>query len=55
MSARGGEWICHSGHTLYAQVSAKEGLGHVDVFDLDLDVVDLAVGLLGAFELAAGS
>jgi len=31
------------GDTLYAQVAAEEGLGHVDVFDFDLDVVDLAV------------
>ena len=40
--------------TLYAEVAAQEGFGEVDVFDLDLDFVDLAVGLLGSAELAAG-
>ena len=41
--------------TFDSQVSAKERLGHVDVFDLDLDIVILAVRLLSAFEFAAGS
>lgn len=39
--------------TLYSQVSAEERFGQVDVFDLDLHVVDLAIGLLSPVELAA--
>lgn len=41
--------------TFDSQVSAKKRLGHVDIFDLDLDIVILAVRLLSAFEFAAGS
>ena len=41
--------------TFDSQISAKKRLGHVDVFDLDLDIVILAVRLLSAFEFAAWS
>ena len=40
--------------TFDTQVAAKEGLGHVDVFDLHFDIVVLTVRLLSAFEFAAG-
>lgn len=39
--------------TLDGQISADKALGHVDLLDLDLDIVDLAIGLLGAFKDAA--
>ncbi len=41
------------GEALDAEVAREGGGGHVDVFDFDLDVVDLAVGLLGSAEFAA--
>ena len=41
--------------TLYPQVSAQEGFSQVDILNLDLDIVDLSVGLLRAFELATRS
>ncbi len=37
------------------EVAAKGGLGHVDVFELDFDLVHLFVGLLLADEFAEGS
>jgi hypothetical protein len=40
--------------TFDAQVSTHEGLAHVDMFYLDLDIVLLAIGGLGAHEATAG-
>ena len=42
-----------STQTLYPQVPAQETRAHVYVFDLDLHVVDLSIGLLRPAELAA--
>lgn len=41
--------------TLDAEVTAEIRLGQVNVFDLDLDFVDLPVGLLRSFEFAPGA
>ena len=41
--------------TLNTEVAAQIRLREVDVFDLDLDVVDLSVRLLRPFEFAAGA
>lgn len=45
-------WVVF-GQTLDAEVAAEIGFVHVDVLDLDVDIVDLSVGLLGPCELAA--
>jgi hypothetical protein len=42
-------------HTLNTQVSRERRLGHVDVFDLDLNLVHLTVRLLGSLEFTARS
>lgn len=39
--------------TLDAQVAAKEGLCHIDIFDLNLDVVILTIRLLSTLEFTA--
>lgn len=41
--------------TLYAKISTKIGFRHIDVLNLYMDIVDLMVGLLGAFKLASGA
>ena len=41
--------------TLNTQVAAEERLSHVDVLQLHLNIVHLAVGLLRAAKLAAGA
>lgn len=38
--------------TLYTQVTAEEGFGHIHVFDFHLDIVDLPIGLLCSSEFA---
>jgi hypothetical protein len=38
---------------LYPQIAAEEGLSEVHMLDFDLDVVNLALGLLCTSELAA--
>lgn len=38
--------------TLYTQVATEKGLRHVYVFDFYLDIIDLAIGLLGSSEFA---
>ena len=43
------------GEAFDAQVAAEEGLGHVDVLDVDFDLVVLPVGLLRSDEFAAGA
>jgi hypothetical protein len=42
-------------HTLNAQVAGERRLGHVDVFDLHLNLVHLTVRLLGSLEFTARS
>ena len=41
--------------TLNSQVSRERRLCHVDVFDLDLNLIHLTVRLLGSLEFTAGS
>jgi hypothetical protein len=41
--------------TLNAQVSRERRLRHVDIFNLDLNLVHLTVRLLGSLEFAARS
>jgi hypothetical protein len=41
--------------TLYAQISAEERFSHINVLDLDLHVVDLALGLLGAMKFTTSA
>jgi hypothetical protein len=41
--------------TFDAQISAQEGVAHIDVFDLDLDLVLLTIGGLVSFEATAGA
>lgn len=40
---------------LYAEITTEIRLGHVNVFYLHIDVVDLTIGLLGANEFASSS
>jgi len=51
----GGQGGVVFGEAFDAQVAAKEGLGHVDVLDVDFDLVVLPVGLLRPNEFAAGA
>lgn len=41
--------------TLDTQVAAEKRFTQVNMFDLDLDLVDLSFGLLRAAKLASGS
>lgn len=43
------------GEAFDAQVAAEEGFGHVDVLDVDFDLVVLPVGLLRPDEFTAGA
>jgi hypothetical protein len=43
------------GQTLDAEVAAEERFSQVNIFDLNLDLVDLPLGLLGPREAAACS
>lgn len=42
------------GQSLYPEIATQTVLFHVDIFDLHLNLVHLSIGLLCAFELAAG-
>lgn len=43
------------GQALNAQITGERGLCHVDIFDLDLHLVYLAIRLLGPLEFTARS
>lgn len=47
LEERGQGWMVFS-QTLYPKVSAERGLSHINMLDLDIDVVHLPIGLLGA-------
>lgn len=51
----GGECWVVFGQSLNTQVAAEERFAQVNMFDLNLDLVDLSFGLLRAAKLASGS
>lgn len=43
----------HESQTLDSKVATEIRLGHINMFNLDIDIVDLTVWLLSSSELAA--
>lgn len=54
LKVRGECWVV-LGQTLDTQVATEKRFAQVNMFDLDLDLVDLSLGLLCAAESASGS
>lgn len=47
--------MCSESQTLDSKVTAEIGLSHIDMFDLDVNIVDLAIALLCSDEFATGA
>ena len=43
----------HESHTLDSKIATEIGLGHINMFNLNIDIIDLAVWLLSSSEFAA--